>query len=220
MTAPILHADALTRRFGELAIVDDVSLEITAGEWVSLVGPSGCGKTTLLMMLGLLDRPSTGRVVLDNEDASNWSRAARALARLRKIGYVFQASNLFDHLTTRENIALPRWRATGSRSNALREADRLIERFDLASRASARAGTLSAGEAQRAAIARALINEPVLVLADEPTGSLDSANTELVLAALAEVTARGAGLLVATHDTHVAERGRRMTMRDGRLSSS
>jgi putative ABC transport system ATP-binding protein len=217
MTKPILRAESLTRRLGELEIVIDVSLELAAGEWMSLVGPSGCGKTTLLMLLGLLDRQNAGRVYLADDDTTSWSRAARAKARLRKVGFIFQANNLLDHLTTRDNIALPRWKATGSRSQALDDADRLIARFGLTARAGAPASTLSAGEAQRAAIARALVNEPVLVLADEPTGNLDSANTELVLTALSEVTVRGAALLVVTHDSHVADRGRRVAMRDGRL---
>jgi putative ABC transport system ATP-binding protein len=217
MTA-VLRAEAVTRRIGELAVVVDASLELAAGEWVSLSGPSGCGKTTLLMLLGLLDRQSAGSVYLGDEDTTGWSQTARARAQLHKIGFVFQSGNLLDHLTTRDNVSLPHWRAYGSRSDALRTADKLIDRFGLAARAHAAAGTLSAGEAQRAAIARALINDPIIVLADEPTGNLDSANTEVVLAALAEVTARGTALLLATHDGHVAgHAGRRIAMRDGRL---
>ncbi len=217
MTEPILRAEGVSRRIGEIPIVAEASLVLSAGEWVSLVGPSGCGKTSLLMMLGLLDQPDAGHVWLGADDTAAWSRSARARARLRTIGFVFQTGNLLDHLTTRDNVALPAWRASGSRSLALRAADALLERFGLTTRASARAATLSAGEAQRAAIARALINKPTLVLADEPTGSLDSANVDLVLTALAEVTAAGAALLVATHDTAVASRGRTVTMFDGRI---
>ncbi|MBL0215921.1 MAG: ATP-binding cassette domain-containing protein [Myxococcales bacterium] len=217
MTA-VLRAEGVSRSVGPLPIVVDVSLEVAASEWVSLVGPSGCGKTTLLMLLGLLDTPDRGSVWLDGEAVAGWSAAARARARLSRIGFVFQTQNLFDHLSARDNVALPAWRACGSRPEALRAADALLERFGLTHRAATRADRLSTGEAQRTAIARALVNRPKLVFADEPTGSLDSANTALVLDALAEVTAGGAALLVATHDAGVAARGRPLMMKDGRLA--
>ncbi len=217
MTA-VLRAEGVSRSVGPLPIVVEVSLEVAASEWVSLVGPSGCGKTTLLMLLGLLDTPDRGSVWLDGEAVAGWSAAARARARLSRIGFVFQTQNLFDHLSARDNVALPAWRAGGSRPEALRAADALLERFGLTHRATTRADRLSTGEAQRTAIARALVNRPKLVFADEPTGSLDSANTALVLDALAEVTAGGAALLVATHDAGVAARGRPLVMKDGRLA--
>ena len=217
MTA-VLRAEGVSRSVGPLPIVVDVSLEVAASEWVSLVGPSGCGKTTLLMLLGLLDTPDRGSVWLDGEAVAGWSAAARARARLSRIGFVFQTQNLFDHLSARDNVALPAWRAGGSRPEALRAADALLERFGLTHRAATRADRLSTGEAQRTAIARALVNRPKLVFADEPTGSLDSENTALVLDALAEVTAGGAALLVATHDAGVAARGRPLMMKDGRLA--
>lgn len=215
--APIVRTTALSRQVGELAIVRDVALEVARGEWVSLVGPSGCGKTSLLMMLGLLDAPTAGTLQLDGEDTAALSPPARAAARLARIGFVFQTQNLLDHLTTRDNVALPAWRLGGSRAAALRAADELLERCGLATRARTRAGLLSTGEAQRAAIARALVNRPALVLADEPTGSLDSQTAATVLALLAEINAAGTALLVATHDAGVAARGRRLAMRDGRL---
>ena len=158
-----------------------MSFELAAGEWASLVGPSGCGKTTLLMVLGLLDAPDRGTVQLDGVDIATMSPVSRAAARLGRIGFVFQTQNLLDHLTTRDNIALPAWRLGRSRAAALRAADALLERFGLAARARTRASALSTGEAQRAAIARALVNKPVLVLADEPTGSLDSTNAAAIL---------------------------------------
>jgi putative ABC transport system ATP-binding protein len=217
MSEPILRARNVSRRAGALSILCDVSLELAPGEWVSLVGPSGCGKTSLLMVLGLLDAPTEGSVLLDGEDVAALSPAARAAARLARVGFVFQTQNLLDHLTTRDNVALPAWRLGGTRKAALRAADELLERFGLAARADARAGTLSTGEAQRAALARALVNRPALVLADEPTGSLDSANAAAVLELLGEVNAAGATLLVATHDAGVAARGRRLAMRDGQI---
>ena len=220
MSEPALRAEAVSRTIGTVAVVGDASLAVQPGEWVSLVGPSGCGKTSLLMMLGLLDRPDRGTVWIDGADASGWSARALARARLGRIGFVFQTQNLFEHLTTRDNVALPAWRADGSKMKARRSADALLERFGLADRANARAGTLSTGESQRAAIARALINRPGLLIADEPTGSLDSANAAIVLAAFTEITQAGTALLIATHDATVASRGRLVAMRDGRVPST
>ena len=217
VSEPLLRAEGLRRTVGDLEIVADASFVIEAGAWVSLVGPSGCGKTSLLMMLGLLDRPDHGRLWLDGVDTTAWTPRARARARLGQIGFVFQTNNLLDHLTTRDNVALPAWRAGGSRANAERAADALLERFGLASRATTRAALLSTGEGQRAAIARALVNQPRLVLADEPTGSLDSASAAVVLEALREVTSGGTALVVATHDSTVAARGPEIAMRDGRI---
>jgi putative ABC transport system ATP-binding protein len=215
----ILRAQELTRRFGEVTAVSGVTLALDAGEWVSLVGPSGCGKTTLLQMLGLLDRPTTGDLQFAGIDPFRISPAARTRLRCEKIGFVFQGNNLIDHLTALENVALPSWRLHGSRAPAFVAAGVLLERFGLSARAGVRAAALSMGEAQRVAIARALINQPLLVLADEPTGSLDGALGETVLAALAEVCAAGAALLVVTHDATVAARGQRIvSMSDGRIA--
>ncbi len=217
MSEPVLRAEGLRRTIGDLQIVSDVSFTIDAGAWISLVGPSGCGKTSLLMLLGLLDRPDGGKIWIDGADTTAWSARTRARERLGRIGFVFQTHNLLEHLTTRDNIALPAWRAGGSRAAARRAADALLERFGLADRATTRAGLLSTGEGQRAAIARALVNRPRLVLADEPTGSLDSANAATVLDALREVTSAGTALVVATHDAAVAALGPELAMRDGRV---
>lgn len=214
----VLRAEALVRRIGEMTIVAGASLELGAAESVALLGPSGCGKTSLLHMLGLLDRPASGRVLLDGRDM--WAESARARAdhRLRRFGFVFQQHNLLGHLTALENVALPAWRLCGSRASAVDAARRLLDRFGLLARAATRAEVLSTGEAQRVAIARALINRPGVVLADEPTGSLDSGSAEPVLAAMSEVCEEGAALLFVTHDTSVAARASRtLKMRDGRL---
>jgi ABC-type lipoprotein export system ATPase subunit len=214
----VLRAEALVRRVGEMAIVAGASLEIGAAESVALLGPSGCGKTSLLHMLGLLDRPAEGRVLLDGRDPWAASANTRADLRLRRFGFVFQQHNLLGHLTALENVALPAWRVSGSRSSAEDAARRLLDRFGLLARAATKAAVLSTGEAQRVAIARALINRPGVVLADEPTGSLDSASAEPVLAAMSEICDGGAALLVVTHDTSVAARANRtLRMRDGRL---
>jgi ABC-type lipoprotein export system ATPase subunit len=214
----ILEVDGIARRFGDRDVVADAALSIADGESVALMGPSGCGKTTLLQIIGLLDRPSAGKVVLRGCDAWREDAAIRAEMRLSWLGFVFQQNNLLPHLSARDNVALPAWRAGGSRREALQLADPWLERFGLAARASARASELSIGEAQRVAVARALINKPVLVLADEPTGSLDAAAAKDVVDAL--LAAEGVAVLIVTHDPDVAARASRtIKMRDGRLVS-
>jgi ABC-type lipoprotein export system ATPase subunit len=215
----VLRAEDLVRTIGPMTIVDGASLAIAPAESVALLGPSGGGKTTLLHMLGLLDRPTSGRLLIDGSEPWRLGSADRARLRLERIGFIFQQHNLLGHLTALENIALPAWRRSGSRSGAETAARALLDRFGLRSRADTKAALLSTGEAQRVAIARALINHPKLVLADEPTGSLDSASAEPVLAAMEEICAEGAALLVVTHDASVAARARRtLQMRDGRIA--
>ena len=216
--AEVLRAEGLTRVLGEVTAVAGVSLTIAAGEWVSLVGPSGCGKTTLLQMLGLLDRPTAGQLRLAGVDPWKGTVSARTLLRRERIGFVFQGNNLIEYLTARENVALPAWRLLGSRGAALAAADALLDRLGLSARADTRAALLSMGEGQRVAIARALVNRPQVVLADEPTGNLDKASGEIVMAALGEVCVTGSALLVVTHDVGVAARANRtLTMSDGRI---
>jgi putative ABC transport system ATP-binding protein len=218
--APALVAETLVRRYGDRTVIDRVSLAVANGESVSLMGTSGCGKTTLLHMLATLDRPDEGRVLIAGTDPTRMSGTARAILRREHIGMVFQQSNLLPGLTARENIALPCWRATGARREAFARADALLARFGLAARRHAGAAVLSLGEAQRVAVARALINHPALVFADEPTGSLDSESTVAVLDALGEVCATGAALVMVTHDPAVAARcGRRLVLHDGRLQT-
>jgi ABC-type lipoprotein export system ATPase subunit len=214
----VLRAEGLTRLLGAVTAVAGVSLTIAAGEWVTLVGPSGCGKTTLLQMLGLLDRPTAGQLRLAGVDPWNGSVSGRTKLRRERLGFVFQGNNLIDYLTARDNVALPAWRLLGRRRAALEAADALLERLGLSARADTRAAVLSMGEAQRVAIARALVNRPDLVLADEPTGNLDRASGERVMAALGEVCVTGSALLVVTHDARVAARASRtLTMSDGRI---
>jgi len=216
--AEVLRAEGLTRVLGEVTAVEGVSLTIAAGEWVSLVGPSGCGKTTLLQMLGLLDRPTAGQLRLAGVDPWKGTVSARTLLRRERIGFVFQGNNLIEYLTARENVALPAWRLLGNRGAALAAADGLLDRLGLSARADTRAAVLSMGEGQRVAIARALVNRPQVVLADEPTGNLDKASGESVMAALGKVCVTGSALLVVTHDVGVAARANRtLTMSDGRI---
>ena len=213
----ILEVEAITRRFGTREVVAGAALAVAEGESVALMGPSGCGKTTLLQIIGLLDRPDGGRVMLRGRDGWSDPPSLRAEMRLRWIGFVFQQNNLIEHLSARENVAVPAWRAGASHRTGLATADGWLERLGLAARAKARAGELSIGEAQRVAVARALVLEPTLVLADEPTGSLDADSATAVMDAL--VGAKTA-VLVVTHDPDVAARATRtVRMRDGKLTS-
>jgi putative ABC transport system ATP-binding protein len=220
MNAPplVLVAENIVRRYGDRLVVDRASLTVAAGEMVSLMGVSGCGKTTLLHMLGTLDHPDEGQIRIEGRDLATLSQTERTTLRRERLGFVFQQSNLLPELTTRENVALPAWRATGHRRDSLERADDLLTRFGLAARAGARGHVLSLGEAQRVAVARAIINEPPLVLADEPTGSLDSEAADAVLDAFGAICFSGTALLVVTHDPSVAARcTRRLAMRDGRI---
>jgi ABC-type lipoprotein export system ATPase subunit len=215
----VLRALSLTRRFGDKDAVHDVSLAVAAGESVAILGPSGCGKTTLLHMIGLLERPSAGKVHFGDVDAWARSTSERARLRLDYVGFVFQTNNLLGHLTARENVALPAWRKDGSPKAAMKSADAWLERMKLEDRRSIKAAHLSTGEAQRVAIARALINRPALLLADEPTGSLDSTNAENVVQTLVTACPEGTALVIVTHDPAIAARmSRTVTMRDGRLT--
>lgn len=211
----LVETVGIERRFGERDVLRGVSFSIDAGERVALVGPSGCGKTTLLQIIGLLDRPTKGKLVVEGEDAAGWSDEDRATMRLQRFGFVFQNAQLLDHLSVRDNVALPAWRQRGDRGEALVAADRLLERLGLDGRKHAAAKVLSAGEAQRAALARALVNGPAIVLADEPTGNLDSASARTALDAL---FGDGVAMLLVTHDPAIAARADRvLRMEDGLL---
>jgi ABC-type lipoprotein export system ATPase subunit len=218
---PVLEARGLVRRRGDRAVIDGASLSLMPGEAAALMGPSGCGKTTLLHLLGLLDRPSAGSLVVGGVDPWRLRAAGRAELRLRHIGFVFQQSNLLPFLSARDNVALAAWRLGGDRRQALAESDALLDRFGLHDRAHTRGGVLSLGEAQRVAAARALVNRPSIILADEPTGSLDSASTEAVLDTFQEIVRGGTALLVATHDPRVAARMQKILhLRDGALEET
>src|SRR5580698_3740974 len=181
----VLRARALRKEYGQAAglvrAVDEVDLDVAAGETLAVMGPSGCGKSTLLHLLGGLDRPSAGELWLNDRRTDRLSERALAGLRRREIGFVFQAFHLMDELTARENIELPALLAGRSPRQARRGALALLDRVGLADRAGHLPSALSGGQRQRVAIARALINDPLVVLADEPTGNLDSAATLEVL---------------------------------------
>jgi putative ABC transport system ATP-binding protein len=201
--------------------LDGVDLEIEAGEFVTLEGPSGSGKTTLLQLLGALDRPSSGRVLFEESDLATLPDHELAALRLRSFGFVFQQFNLIPTLTAVENVEA-KLAPTGVRNPDLRNrALALLEEVGLAERAIHLPAHMSGGEQQRVAIARALSVEPRVVLADEPTGNLDSTTGGEIIDLLANMAAEhGATVVVATHDVGLAERApRRISMRDGRLTA-
>ena len=202
-------------------VVRGVSLCVRHHEIVAIVGPSGSGKSSLLNLLGLLDRPDSGQIVFDGVDPWSLSPASRAHLRLTRIGFVFQQHHLLPFLTARDNVALPLWRASNNRRAALLRADALLDEVAMTHRAHAKAGLLSVGEAQRVAVARSLANEPALLLADEPTGALDSVSTAQVTSLLRDLAGRGRALLLVTHDPGLAAQAERtIVLRDGQLAQS
>lgn len=202
-------------------ILARASLSIAAGEWVAVTGPSGCGKSTLLHMIGGLLRPDSGSIILDGLEVTALSDRARAHLRRRQVGYVFQQYNLIDDLTVQHNVELPLLLAGAARAHARREAAELLGRLGLGGRATAWPAQLSGGEQQRVAIARALIARPAIVLADEPTGALDSAAAATVIDVLAAARDQGQTIVMVTHDPEVARRADRLVpMRDGTIDPS
>jgi ABC-type lipoprotein export system ATPase subunit len=216
----VLRTRGLRREYGREAslvrAVDGVDLDVARGETLAVMGPSGCGKSTLLYLLGGMDRPTGGEVRLDGQDLSQLPE--RALARLRRevIGFVFQAFHLMDDLTGVENVELPALLAGRSPRAARRRAEELLERVGLTDRARFLPAQLSGGQRQRVAIARALVADPLVVLADEPTGNLDSAATLDVLRLFDHLHSVGQTLVIVTHDPRIAATADRMiSMRDG-----
>jgi putative ABC transport system ATP-binding protein len=202
----------------EVHALRGVDLAVRPGEFVAVMGPSGSGKTTLLEILGCLSRPSAGRYWLAGRPAAELE--SDALARLRggEIGFVFQSFNLLPRLAAVENVELPLLYAGVARRERRRRALAVLERVGLGPRAAHLPAELSGGERQRVAIARALVNRPALVLADEPTGNLDSATGDEILSLLGEVHAEGNTLVVVTHDPGIGRRaGRLVAIRDGRI---
>ena len=188
----------------EQAVLRGVSMTVELGEWVAIMGPSGCGKSTLLHLLGGLDDPDGGTVLLGHDQVSRLKVAARAVLRRQKVGYIFQQYNLVPHLNVAANIELPqRLMGTGRKETKARTAE-LLSALGLADKAHAMPSTLSGGEQQRVAIGRALANRPALLLADEPTGALDTAASQGVIDLLGQQHAGGQTIVMVTHDAGVA----------------
>jgi ABC-type lipoprotein export system ATPase subunit len=219
---PVLRTRGLEKDYGQGAglvrALDGVELEVTMGETLAVMGPSGCGKSTLLHLLGGLERPSAGEVWLAGRRIDQLSEKALARLRRQAIGFVFQAFHLMEELTAAENVELPALLAGRSPGAARRRAAELLDQVGLTDRAAHLPAALSGGERQRVAIARALSNQPLVVLADEPTGNLDSAATLDVLRLLDRLRAAGQTLLIVTHDARIAATADRLiSMRDGAL---
>jgi putative ABC transport system ATP-binding protein len=218
--APIVRAQGLRKEYGSgdglVRAVDEVDLEVAPGETLAVMGPSGCGKSTLLHLLGGLDRPSAGELWLAGRRIDRLSERGLAQFRRHDVGFVFQAFHLMDELTARENVELPALLGGRSPREARRRAGQLLDQVGLSERASHLPSALSGGQRQRVAIARALANEPHIVLADEPTGNLDTAATLEVLRLFEDLHAAGITLVVVTHDERIAATANRMiSMRDG-----
>ncbi|MEU9836897.1 ABC transporter ATP-binding protein [Streptosporangium sp. NPDC048047] len=220
-TSPhVIRAHALAKTHGRgqgrVHAVDEIDLEVPQGQTLAVTGPSGCGKSTLLHLLGGLERPTGGQVWLDGRRIDTLSERALARMRRRSVGFVFQAFHLVEELSATENVELPALLAGRSRRQARRRAGLLLERVGLAARARHLPSQLSGGQRQRVAVARALVNDPLIVLADEPTGNLDTAATLDVLRIFGELRTAGRTFVIVTHDERVAAMADRLiSMRDG-----
>ena len=206
---------------GESAVhaLSGISLNIQKGEFVAITGKSGCGKTTLLNIIGLLDNLTEGHYTLNGQDVRHLSDKAKARLRFQTFGYIFQSFNLLSSHTVAENVALPLGYAGVPKQERLARAAEMLRKVGMLDKMKAYPNELSGGQQQRVAIARALINHPPIILADEPTGNLDSRSSAQIMDILAELTDEGATLLLVMHDAGVARRaGRRVRMEDGGIS--
>ena len=225
-SGPVLECKNVVRQFAEgesiLEVLSGVNLEVKPAERLAIVGASGSGKTTLLQIMGGLDEPTTGEVIVGGHSMAHTSEIKKGDLRNRYIGFVYQFHHLLREFSAEENVAMPLLIRRVQKDEALKKARELLERVGLGQRLTHKPGELSGGERQRAAVARALITEPGLVLADEPTGNLDAGNGEHVLQLMLELNRElETSLVVVTHDNSIAERmDRILTLEDGRLRES
>ena len=220
--SPFLQAIEVSKVYprpgNTLIALDGVSLAVERGSLVAIMGPSGSGKSTLLNLLGCLDAPTSGKILLDGEDVAGLDDAAASRLRNRRLGSLFQSFNLIPQMTVVENIETTLLYSDRPQREWRRRALAVLERIELLDRASHRPSELSGGEAQRVALARALVNDPDIVLADEPTGNLDSRTGEHVLDLLLELREQGRTIVLVTHDEAVARRAQRIVeVKDGKL---
>ena len=220
---PVLELDAVTKVYGEeppVPALRGVSFSVSPGELVAIVGPSGSGKSTLLHVMGTLEQPTNGAVRIDGVDAAQLSDRELSRLRARKIGFVFQQFFLAEHATVRENVADGLLYAGVPAAERYRRADEVLERVGLAARANFKPPKLSGGERQRVAIARAVVGRPAIVLADEPTGNLDSTTGASIMALIRELNAAGATIIMIIHDAGLADQlPRQIRMLDGQVVS-
>ena len=217
----LLRAENLSHSFTEgsqkTEVLKGVSLHVCAGETTAVVGPSGCGKSTLLYLLGLLDRPESGKIFLNNSEVSGSSDQERTALRNSSIGFIFQFHFLIKELTAIENVALPLRKSGICEKEAHEKSLTVLEKLGLGSKAQRFANKLSGGEQQRVAIARAMVNSPSLILADEPTGNLDTENSENVFEVIQELAeSENLGVLIVTHNSELASKTNKLIrMKDG-----
>ena len=202
----------------ETTALNKVSLEIQQGEFVSVMGPSGCGKSTLLNVLGMIDSPSEGNYYFNGEEIGHLPERKRSEVRKHNLGFVFQSFNLIDELTVFENVELPMLYTKVPTAQRKKKVEELLEGMNIMHRRNHFPQQLSGGQQQRVAVARAIVNDPKLILADEPTGNLDSANGDEVMKILSELNAQGTTILMVTHSQYCAEFGNRIIrMLDGQV---
>ena len=221
---PVIKLKSLTKRYGigdaEQVALDGIDLTINKGEFIAIMGPSGCGKTTLLNILGLLDRPDEGTYHIGSKSVTNISSSRSAKIRNEKIGFVFQSFNLIPRLNVVENVALPLTYTGKSRIKSLEIASKTLEKFYLNEREYYMPHQLSGGQTQRVAIARALVNNPSIILADEPTGNLDSKASHIIMEELAAIHKQGNTIIMVTHNPDMTTYADRIiTMIDGQIDS-
>ncbi|MFZ0881346.1 MAG: ATP-binding cassette domain-containing protein [Candidatus Acidiferrales bacterium] len=213
--ARLVQVEALTKEFGKLRALNGVSFDVEAGEWIAIMGPSGSGKTTLINVLGGLDTPTSGRAVVDGVDVARFDEAGLTRYRAEKVGFVFQQFHLVPYLTALENVMLAQYFHSMTDEP---DARRALERVGLGDRLTHLPAQLSGGEQQRVAVARALINHPKLILADEPTGNLDEANEQIVINHFRALHAEGHTILMVTHDPSIGQLAdRRIELAHGHL---
>jgi lipoprotein-releasing system ATP-binding protein len=218
----MINAKNIHKSFGELEVLKGVDLQINKGEIVSIVGPSGAGKTTLLQILGTLDKPNNGEVLVDNVDFSKLGEKELAVFRNQHIGFIFQFHQLLPEFTALENVMIPALIAQKDSKKSIQKAKELLKFLQLSDRMEHKPNELSGGEKQRVAVARALMNDPGLILADEPSGSLDSKNKEELHRLLFDLRDKfGLTIVIVTHDKELAALSDRVIeMRDGQIITS
>jgi len=221
---PLLKLEDITKKYlvgnQEIKALNGVSLEIYEGDFVSIVGKSGSGKSTLMHIIGLLDTPSTGKVILNNKDVSKLDEESLASIRNKEIGFVFQAFNLLSRATVLENVLLPLQYSNTPKNQWEKRALEMISLVDLTERVSNKSNELSGGQKQRVAIARALVNSPSIILADEPTGNLDSKTGAEIIKKFIELNKLGKTIILVTHDMELAKiTEKRFVLRDGEVVS-
>jgi len=221
---PVIELKNLYKRFGigdsQHAAIDGIDLVIEHGEFIAIMGPSGCGKTTLLNILGLLDNDIEGEYQLDGKPIQSLSQRKKALIRSQQIGFVFQSFNLISRLTVIDNVALPLIYRGMSKLDRLKKASKILREFHLGEREYYMPNQLSGGQMQRVAIARALVNEPSIILADEPTGNLDSHASHIIMEELSDLHKKGNTIIMVTHNPNLTTYASRViTMLDGKIDT-